>query len=318
MNGLVLLALLAPLLAQAQVFPSKLVKVQVPFSSSAGPTVFMQVLADKLSKAWGERVIVEPKPGASGFLAIESVKHAAPDGHELLIVSNSHVAINPALYKKLPYDPEKDFVPVALIYRAPYFVTVSASGPYPTVPALIAAAKANPGKLTYGIAFVGSPPHLGGALFGFLTSTDMAPVAFKEQNQLYVALANGDLSWALSTIGSALPLMKAGKVKLIAVAAASRSPLAPEIPTIAEAGGPAGAEVEAWLAMLAPRGTPAGVVRRINADVVKQLGDADVLERMRVLGFQATPDSPEEVARLIREDTRKYGELVRKVGATAD
>jgi len=318
MNGLVLLALLAPLLAQAQAFPSKLVKVQVPFSSSAGPTVFMQVLADKLSKAWGERVIVEPKPGASGFLAIESVKHAAPDGHELLIVSNSHVAINPALYKKLPYDPEKDFVPVALIYRAPYFVTVSASGPYPTVPALIAAAKANPGKLTYGIAFVGSPPHLGGALFGFLTSTDMAPVAFKEQNQLYVALANGDLSWALSTIGSALPLMKAGKVKLIAVAAASRSPLAPEIPTIAEAGGPAGAEVEAWLAMLAPRGTPAGVVRRINADVVKQLGDADVLERMRVLGFQATPDSPEEVARLIREDTRKYGELVRKVGATAD
>ncbi|HEX9432408.1 MAG TPA: tripartite tricarboxylate transporter substrate-binding protein [Burkholderiales bacterium] len=318
MNGLVLLALLAPLLAQAQVFPSKLVKVQVPFSSSAGPTVFMQVLADKLSKAWGERVIVEPKPGASGFLAIESVKHAAPDGHELLIVSNSHVAINPALYKKLPYDPQMDFVPVALIYRAPYFVTVSASGPYPTVPALIAAAKANPGKLTYGIAFVGSPPHLGGALFGFLTSTDMAPVAFKEQNQLYVALANGDLSWALSTIGSALPLMKAGKVKLIAVAAASRSPLAPEIPTIAEAGGPAGAEVEAWLAMLAPRGTPAGVVRRINADVVKQLGDADVLERMRVLGFQATPDSPEEVARLIREDTRKYGELVRKVGATAD
>ena len=318
MNGLVLLALLAPLLAQAHVFPSKLVKVQVPFSSSAGPTVFMQVLADKLSKAWGERVIVEPKPGASGFLAIESVKHAAPDGHELLIVSNSHVAINPALYKKLPYDPQMDFVPVALIYRAPYFVTVSASGPYPTVPALIAAAKANPGKLTYGIAFVGSPPHLGGALFGFLTSTDMAPVAFKEQNQLYVALANGDLSWALSTIGSALPLMKAGKVKLIAVAAASRSPLAPEIPTIAQAGGPAGAEVEAWLAMLAPRGTPAGVVRRINADVVKQLGDADVLERMRVLGFQATPDSPEEVARLIREDTRKYGELVRKVGATAD
>jgi len=318
MNGLVLLALLAPLLAQAQAFPSKLVKVQVPFSSSAGPTVFMQVLADKLSKAWGERVIVEPKPGASGFLAIESVKHAAPDGHELLIVSNSHVAINPALYKKLPYDPQMDFVPVALIYRAPYFVTVSASGPYPTVPALIGAAKANPGKLTYGIAFVGSPPHLGGALLGFLTGTEMAPVAFREQNQLYVALANGDLSWALSTIGSALPLMKAGKVKLIAVAAASRSPLAPEIPTIAEAGGPAGAEVEAWLAMLAPRGTPAGVVRRINADVVKQLGDADVLERMRVLGFQATPDSPEEVARLIREDTRKYGELVRKVGATAD
>jgi tripartite-type tricarboxylate transporter receptor subunit TctC len=314
----VLLALLVPALGWAQAFPSKVVRVSVPFSSSSGPTIFMQVLADKLSKAWGERVIVEPKPGASGFLAIESVKNAAADGHELLIVSNSHVAINPALYKKLPYDPERDFVPVALIYRAPYFVTVSATGPYQTVPALIAAAKANPGKLTYGIAFVGSPPHLGGALFGFLTGTDMAPVAFKEQNQLYISMANGDLAWALSTIGSALPLMKAGKVKLIAVAARARAPELPDVPTIREAGGPAGCEVEAWLAMLAPRGTPASVVRRINADVVKQLGDADVLERMRVLGFQATPDSPEEVARLMREDTRKYGELVRKVGATAD
>jgi tripartite-type tricarboxylate transporter receptor subunit TctC len=235
-----------------------------------------------------------------------------------LIVSNSHVAINPALYKKLPYDPERDFVPVALIYRAPYFFTVSSSGPYQTVPALIAAAKANPGKLTYGIAFIGSPPHLGSALFGFLTGTDMAAVPFKEQNQLYVSMANGDLAWALSTIGSALPLMKAGKVKLIAVAARSRSPPAPEIPTVEEAGGPAGCEVDAWLGLLAPRGTPPSVVRRINADVVKQLGDAEVLERMRVLGFQATPDSPEEVARLIREDTRRYGELVRKVGATAD
>ena len=318
MRRLALVLAWLPLVAWAQAFPSKVVKVSVPFSASSGPTIFMQVLADKLSRAWGERVIVEPKPGASGFLAIEAVKNAAPDGHELLIVSNSHVAINPALYKKLPYDPEHDFVPVALIYRAPYFFTVSASGPYQTVPALIAAAKANPGRLTYGIAFVGSPPHLGGALFGFLSGTQMAPVAFKEQNQLYISMANGDLAWALSTIGSALPLMKAGKVKLIAVAAHSRAPELPDVPTIQEAGGPAGCEVEAWLAMLAPRGTPASVVRRINADVVKQLGDADVLERMRVLGFQATPDSPEEVARLIRADTRKYGELVRKVGATAD
>src|SRR5260221_8260283 len=234
-------------------------------------------------------MIVEPKPGASGFLAIESVKRAAPDGHELLIVSNSHVAINPALYKKLPYDPQMDFVPVALIYRAPYFVTVSASGPYPTVPALIGAAKANPGKLTYGIAFVGSPPHLGGALLGFLTGTEMAPVAFREQNQLYVALANGDLSWALSTIGSALPLMKAGKVKLIAVAAASRSPLAPEIPTIAQAGGPAGGEVEAWLAMLAPRGTPAGLGPRVNAPRLEHPRRPHGYQRQRPAGFPGAP-----------------------------
>src|SRR6266851_4339885 len=153
-------------------YPTKVVKILAPYSSGAGPSIFMHILGDKLAKVWGQQVIVDSRPGASGFIAIEAAKNAAPDGHELLIVSNSHVAINPALYKKLPYDPEKDFVPVALIYRAPYFVTVSASGRYQTVPALIAAAKANPGKLTYGIAFVGSPPHLGGALFGFLTGTD--------------------------------------------------------------------------------------------------------------------------------------------------
>jgi tripartite-type tricarboxylate transporter receptor subunit TctC len=311
------IAALLPVLAGAQAFPSKVVKINVPFSASSGPAVFLHVLAEKLSKTWGERVIIDPKPGASGFIAIEAVKNAAPDGHELLIVSNSHVAINPSLYKKLPYDPEKDFVPVALVYRAPYFVAVSASGPYQTVPALIAAAKANPGKLSYGIAFVGSPPHLGGAQFAYLTGTEMTAVPFKEQTQLYVAIANGDLAWALSTVGSALPLMKAGRIRLIAIATPSRSPAYPEIPTLEEAGGPA-VEIDAWLALMAPRGTPNAVVRRINADLTRQMGDPDVIERLRVLGFQAAPDSPEEVARLIREDTKKYREVVRRIGVTAD
>ena len=317
MRLFLLLLVFLPGLAGAQAFPSKMVRINLPFSASSGPAVFLQVLAEKLSRVWGERVIVDSKPGASGFLAIEAVKSAAPDGHELLIVSNSHVAINPSLYRKLPYDPEKDFVPVALVYRAPYFVAVSASGPYQTVPALIAAAKANPGKLSYGIAFVGSPPHLGGAQFAFLTGTEMTAVPFREQTQLYVAMANGDLAWALSTVGSALPLMKAGKIKLIAIATGARSPAYPEIPTIEETGGPA-VEIEAWLALMAPRGTPAQVVRRINADLTRQMSDPDVLERLRVLGFNAAPDSPEEVARLIREDTKKYGEVVRRVGITAD
>ena len=318
MRHFLAIALLVPLLAWGQAFPTKVVKINIPFSASSGPAVFLQVLAEKLSKAWGERVIIEPKPGASGFIAIEGVKNAAPDGHELLIVSNSHVAINPALYKKLPYDPERDFVPVSLVYRTPYFVAVAAAGPYQAIPALIAAAKANPGKLSYGVAFIGSPPHLGGALFGFLTGTEMTAVPFKEQNQLYVALATGDLAWALSTVGSALPLMKAGRVKLIAIASPSRSPAYPEIPTVEEAGGPAGLQVDSWLALMAPRGTPPPLIARINADVAKQMSDADVVQRLRVLGFEAAPDTPEQLARLIREETKKYGELVRRVGASAD
>lgn len=311
-------ALLMPPVVGAQTYPSKVVKIDIPFAASSGPAVFLQVLAEKLSRAWNERVIVDPKPGASGFLAIEAAKNAVPDGHELLIVSNSHVAINPALYKKLPYDPEKDFVPVALVYRTPYFLAVATSGPYQTIPALIAAAKANPGKLSYGVAFIGSPPHLGGALFGFLTGTDMNAVPFKEQGQLYVSLANGDLAWALTTVGSALPLMKAGKVKLIAIAAEKRSAAFPDVPTVHEAGGPAGLDVDSWLALMAPRGTPPDIVARINDQVVKQMADPDVQQRLRVLGFEAAPASPEEVARLIREDTKKYGELVRRIGVTVD
>lgn len=317
MRRLLLVLALLPGLACAQAFPSKVVRINVPFSASSGPAVFLQVLAEKLSKTWGERVIIDPRPGASGFLAIEATKNAAPDGHELLIVSNSHVAINPSLYKKLPYDPERDFVPVALVYRAPYFVAVSASGPYQSVAALIAAAKANPGKLSYGIAFVGSPPHLGGAQFAYLTGTEMTAVPFREQSQLYVSMANGELSWALSTVGSALPLMRAGRIKLIAIATRSRSPAHADIPTLEEAGGPA-VDIDAWLALMAPRGTPDAVVRRINADLTRQMNDPDVVERLRVLGFNAAPDSPEDVARLIREDARKYGDVVRRIGLSAD
>jgi tripartite-type tricarboxylate transporter receptor subunit TctC len=121
-------------LALAQTFPSRVVKITAPFAAGAGPALFTRIIADKLSKAWSQSVIVDPRPGASGFIAIEAVKNAAPDGHELLVVSNAHVAINPALYKTLPYDPRKDFVPVAMFYHTPFFLTVSSTGPYQTVP----------------------------------------------------------------------------------------------------------------------------------------------------------------------------------------
>ncbi|HYS75695.1 MAG TPA: tripartite tricarboxylate transporter substrate binding protein [Burkholderiales bacterium] len=299
-------------------YPTKVVKILAPYSSGAGPSIFMRIMGDKLAKAWGQQVIVDSRPGASGFIAIEAGKNAAPDGHELLIVSNAHVAINPALYKKLPYDTEKDFVPVGMIYRTPFFVTVKTDGPYPTVRALIAAAKASPGKLTYGAPYVGSPSHLGGADLEYRTGTKMVLVPYKDQSQIYASIANGDLDWMLSTLGSALPLLKAGRIKLIAVAAKHRSQSAPEVPTVEEVGGPAGFAVDAWIAVLAPRGTPRELVRRINADLNKQLGDSDVLERLKILGFEPSPGTPEQLAEEIRRDTKTYGDLVRRTGATAD
>jgi tripartite-type tricarboxylate transporter receptor subunit TctC len=300
-----------------QQYPTKVVKLVAPYSSGAGPAVFMRIVADHLAKTWGQQVIVDSRPGASGFIAIDAVKNAVPDGHELLVVSNAHVAINPALYRNLPYDPQADFAPVGMIYHTPFFVTVKSDGHYPTVPALIAAAKANPGKVTYGAPYVGSPSHLGGADFAYRTGATMLLVPFKDQSQMYVSIANGELDWAFSTLASALSLMKADRIRLLAIASARRSRSAPDVPTMREAGGPE-VEVDSWLALLAPRATPAAVVRKVNAGLNAALAAPEVLERMKVLGFEASPGTPEELAGAIRTDMKTYGKLVRLTGATAN
>jgi len=316
--GIVLVASAVSAAAIAQPFPTKTVRLDAPFSAGAAPVTLTRVVAEKLSKTWGQPVIVEPKPGGSGFIAIEAVKNAAPDGHELLVASNAHVAINPALYQKLPYDPEKDLVPVAMFYRTPFFVVVKADGPYPSVPALIAAAKANPGTVSYGSSYVGSPSHLGSAEFEYRTGTRMIHVPYRDQSQMYVGIAGGDIGWAFSTLGSALPLIQAGKIKILAIAAKERLKTLPDVPTLEEAGGPAGLEVDSWLGLMAPRGTPPELIRRINAEVNRQLADAEVLEQMRRLGFEPAPGTPEQFAQVIAADAKKYGELVRRTGAKAD
>ncbi|HEY3178907.1 MAG TPA: tripartite tricarboxylate transporter substrate-binding protein [Casimicrobiaceae bacterium] len=310
--------LIVATVAVAQTYPTKIVKITAPYSAGAGPAVFTRVMAEKLSRAWSQQVLVDPRPGASGFIAIESVKNAAPDGHELLVVSNAHVAINPALYKKLPYDPDKDFVPVAMFYRTPFFLTVATAGPYQNVRALIDAAKAKPGTVSYGSSYVGSPSHLGSAEFEFLTGTKMIHVPFKDQSQMYVSIANGDVGWAFSTLGSALPLIQSNKIKLIAIAAKVRLKTLPDVPTVEEAGGPAGFEVGSWLALMAPRGTPPDVIQRINAEVNRQLVDPEVKLQLQTFGFDAAPGTPEQLTETIRVEAKKYGELVRRTGATAE
>jgi len=290
----------------------------MPHSSGVAPSIFMRLLAEKLSVQWGRQVVVENRPGASGFIAIEAVKNAPPDGHELLALANSHLTINPALYRKLPYDPEQDFVPVCITEYAWFFITVATNGPYQTVPALIAAAKAKPGAVIYSSSYVGSPSHLGAANFEYLTGTKMVHVPFKDQAQMYIGIANGDIHWAFSTIGSALPLIRAERIKPIAVAARKRVASAPEIPTVEEAGGPKEFQIDSWVGLVAPRGTPMAVVRRINADVNKLMTDREVLDRMKLFGFEPAIVTPEEMAAIIRADMVRNGEIVRRTGATAE
>lgn len=319
-SGVVVLAVTASIAwspASAQPYPAKPVRIIAPYSAGAGPAVFTRVIADKLAQAWGQPVLVDSRPGASGFLAMQAVKNAAPDGYDLLVVSNAHVAINPSLYRKLPYDADRDYVPVAMLYRTPFFLIAASAGPYQTVPALIAAAKAKPDTVSYGSSYVGSPSHLGSAEFEFLTGTRMIHVPYKDQSQMYVGIANGDVGWAFSTLGSALPLVQSGRIKLVAIAAKHRLRTLPDVPTLVEAGGP-DMVVDSWLAVMAPRGTPPEVVQKINADVNRALAMPDVQEKLQTFGFEAAPGTPAELGAFIGAETRRFAELVKRTGATAD
>lgn len=312
------LAVAVPLFAHAQAFPSRAVKIVTPYSTGVGPDLYVRALAELLQKEWGQPVVVEAKPGGNGFIAIEQVKKAAPDGHELLVLANSHLTINPVLFKNAPYDPEADLAPITGLYRTYFFIAVKADGPYQSIPQLIAGAKASPGKLTYGTPYVGSPSHLGSAIFEYATGTQMVHVPFKDTLQIFTSIGNGDVTWAVATASSTAPMVKAGRVKLIAVAAPKRLASHPDVPTVEEAGGPKNYEVVAWLVLVGPRGMPGGLVGRIGADVQKVLGMPEMRKRTDALGFETYLAGPPEIAARVRAELKENAEVVRRVGAKPD
>lgn len=304
--------------ALAQGFPSKPVKIVSPYPNGLTPDIAVRAVAERLTRTWGQPVIVEPRPGANGFIAIGQAKKATPDGYELLLAGQSHLSINPRLFKSVPYDPEKDFAPLSLIYRTVFFVAVKADGPYRSIPELIAAAKASQKKLSYSSPYVGSPPHLGAAEFAYLTGTQMVHVPYKEAAQVYISVANGDVDWALGSIGSTLPLTKAGKLKLLAIAAKARDPEHPDIPTVAQAGGPAGYEVDTWVSLVAPAGMAPDLVRRLSADIAAAVADPEVKERFKGIGVDPVSGTPAELAELVKRDLAAYGGIVKRTGVTAE
>lgn len=304
--------------AAAQQFPAKPVRVITPFPAGSGPDSVVRLVGDKLSKAWGQQLIVENRPGANGFIAIEAAKKAAPDGYTLVQMDDAHMAVQPLLYKQLPYDIAKDFDPVATLFRTYFFVVTPADSSWKSMADLISAAKAKRGELTYGSWFIGSPGHLGAALLEGATQTQMTHVPFKEMTQLYAAVGNNDVAWAFGSAASAGPMYRAKKVKFLAVAAPRRIAGFPDVPTVAEAGGPANFDVRAWVALLAPRGTPKAVIAKINADVAKALSEPDVRERLGGFAFEPFSSSPEEITRAIDADSRKYAEVIKRAKISLD
>ena len=304
--------------AHAQEWPTKPVRILTPFPAGAGPEAVLRVLAEKLQKKWGKPVIVENKPGANGFIAIDAFKRGATDGHDLIQLDNVHLVAYPYLFKKLPYDPVKDFDPVTPLFRTYFFVGVPANSKYKTVGDIVADAKAHPGELNYGSWSVGNPVHLGSALLESMTHTEMQHVIYKETSMLYTGAANGELNFALGSLATAGPMQRAGKLKFIAVTAPKRHAAFPDVPTVAESGGPAGYEVTGWTMIAAPKGLPKAVADKLQKDIEAALSEPDIKERYATFGYETFPVTREQFTSFIAAESTKYAAVIKRAKVSLD
>jgi tripartite-type tricarboxylate transporter receptor subunit TctC len=316
--SLLLSAVAASGFAQAQEFPTRPVRIITPFPVGSGPEGVTRLVADKLSRAWGKPVTVENRPGGNGFIAIDAFKRGATDGHDLIQLDNVHLSAYPHLFKKLPYDANKDFDTLLPLFKTYFFVTTAVNSKYKNVGDLIADAKANPGKLNYGSWSVGNPVHLGSALFDTVTGTKMEHVIYKETTQLYTSVANGDLAYALGTSATAGPLYRAGKLKFLAIAAPRRLAAFKDVPTVSEAGGPANFEVSGWTAIAAPKGLPKAVADKIRNDIAKALAEPDVREKFVSFGYEPFTPSREEFNQYIQTESTRFAGIIKQTGASLD
>jgi len=315
--SLVALALGCAAGAHAENFPSRPIRLLTPYPAGLTPDVATRVLADKLSKIWETPLVIEAKPGANGFLALGGAKQAAPDGYTLVVVGDAHMTTNPKLLTSVPYDPQKDFQPVSLFFRAPFLFYTSSSAPYQSIGDLIEAARKDPKKITYGTPYVGSPAHFGGAILAQATGTQMMPVHYKEGAQIYTAVANGDISFSVATIGSGLPLVKAGKMKMLATASKERLADYPQVPTVKESGGP-DLVVETWVGLMAPAGTPAAVIEKLNAGITQALKDPELVSKFAALGIEPQGSTPAELQKRIGDELSEVEARMKRLGISIE
>lgn len=311
-------ALYAALPVHAQDFPTRQVRIITPFPVGSGPDGIARLMADRLAKAWGKPVLVENRPGGNGFVAIDAFKRAATDGHDLIQLDNVHLTAYPHLFKRLPYDPAKDFDPLLPLQKAYFLFVTAKSSPYNNLGDLVRDARARPGQVNYGSWSIGNPVHLGSARFATATRLDMTHVVYKETTQLYTSVANGELNFALGSSGSTAPLYQSGKIKYLAVAASKRLAALPDVPTLAEAGGPADLEVSGWTTLAAPPGLPAAVTEKIRRDVIAALDDPAIQARFVTFGYTPFPISREDFARYIKDESATMATVIKATKASLD
>lgn len=304
--------------AHAQGFPNKGLRIITPFGAGQGPEVLLRVVAEKLQAAWGQSVVIENKPGASGFLAFEAARQAPADGYTLVNMDSFHIGTQPHLFKKLPYDAFKDFTPITPLVKNYFFIVVPATSKWKSVADLVAAAKVKANGVSYGSWSVASPAHLGGMLLESMAGVDMLHVPFKEPSQLYGSVASGDVDFAFGSAISTRALVEAGKLRLLAAAAPKRLAAYPQIPTVAEAGGPAGFELGGWNGLLAPAGTPKDVVAKLNDGIRAALKLPDVRDKLASFTYDDHGMSPADMAALMKAEVQQWGPIISRKGLKLD
>jgi tripartite-type tricarboxylate transporter receptor subunit TctC len=302
----------------AQAFPTKQVRIVTPFPPGAGPDAALRILSDRLSKTWDHPVVVDNRAGGNGFIAIAAFKQGSPDGYDLVELDSSHITTHPHVFRNLPYNVVADFTPLAMILRTWFFVAVAADSPYKTIDDIVAAAKAAPGKINYGSWFIGSPGHLGALRLQEMTGTQMTHVPYRDFGQLYTAVSNKELDWALGSAASAGSMERSGKIRFVAFAAPARDKLYPDVPCTAELPTLRGYEVQGWVGVFAPRTAPKAVCEHIASNISDALKSQGVRERYAALGFEAPDLTLQAFADLILRETDAWAGVIRTASIQLD
>ncbi len=299
--------------ALAQAYPNRSIRIVVPFAAGAGVLDIMaRLVGQHLGASLGQQVVIDNRPGAGGIVGAEVVAKAEPDGYTLLM-GNTALVVSPYLYAKLPFEPLADFVPVTLVNSAPLLLVVHPSVPVQSVKELIAYAKARPGQLNYGSGGVGSTPYLATELLKAMAGIDVVHVPYKGGAPALADLVAGQLTFMIENVPGTMPLVKSGKLRALAITSAQRSPLAPDLPTMAEAGVP-DYEMVGWNGVFVAKGTPAEIVARLNSDLAKVLRLPDVKEQMATLGAEPGGDSTPAFGAFVKAESARWGRIIKERG----
>jgi tripartite-type tricarboxylate transporter receptor subunit TctC len=306
-----------PAAAQGAAYPTKPVRLVVPFPAGGTTDILARAVAQKLSETWGQQVIVDNRPGAGGNIGSELVAKAPPDGYTLLMGTVGTHAINPSLYAKMPYNHVKDFTPVILVAGVPNVLVVNPSLPVNSVQELIAYGKANPNKLNFASSGNGTSIHLSGELFRTMTGVQMTHVPYKGSSPALTDLIGGQVQLMFDNLPSSLQFIKAGKLRALAVTSLARSQALPDVPTLAESGLP-GFEASSWFGVLAPAGTPANIVAKLNTAVAAWLASPAAKEQLAAQGAIPAGGSPDAFVKHIADESAKWAKVVKASGAHVD